>query len=42
MVSHGVPFATPRTRSASPVLERFPRDPSVQARHDIGAGSGGE
>ena len=41
-VMDGVSFATPRARRTSWVLESFPRDPSVQACHDSGAGSGGE
>ena len=30
MVSHGGPFTSARTRRASPVIERFPRDSHVQ------------
>ena len=38
----GVPFATPRTRRASPVVESFSCFPAVQLCHDLGAGSGKE
>jgi hypothetical protein len=42
MFSLGVPFATPRTRRASPVIEWFSCFPAVQLCHGLGAGSGGE
>ena len=37
-----MPFATPRTRRASQVLEWFSCFPAVQLCHDLGAGSGGK
>jgi hypothetical protein len=43
MVSHGGPFATPRTRRASQVIESFSCHPTVTGwRMVLGAGSGGD